>query len=132
LNTPATAIALVCAWSMALIVLPDLREDKSVILADWLTNYCIFGGSIFYLSAVFAVFILRKRRPEAHRPYRAWGYPITPAIFVIFYLLFLVSMVRARPQECLLGLTLIGVGLIVYMLMPKQSAPNSARKSSSP
>lgn len=124
-NTPAVAIALVCGWSMALIMLPDLREDKSVILADWLTNYCIFGGSIFYLSAVLAVFLLRRSRPTARRPYRAWGYPFTPAIFVIFYILFLASMLQARPQECLIGLSLIVVGLVVYLAMPRGNQPGS-------
>ena len=121
-QTPAWSIALMCAWAMALIVLPDRRADQSVILADWLTNYCVFGGSIFYLSAVVALFVLRIRRPDAHRPYRAWGYPLTPAIFVVFYVFFLSSMVWARPSECLWGLSLIAAGFVVYWLMPQQKS----------
>ena len=118
-QTPARAIAAVCAWSIVLILLPDLRADQSVPLADWLTTYCIFGGSIFYLSAVLAVFVLRVKRPDAPRPYRAWGYPLTPAIFAGFYIFLLASMLWARPFECLTGLLLIAAGLAVYMLVAR-------------
>jgi amino acid transporter len=117
-RTPAVAIAAVTCWSIALILLPDFRADRSTPLADWLTTYCVFGGSLFYLSAVLAVFVLRIRNPELPRPYRAWGYPITPAIFALFYLFLLTSMFFARPNECLWGLTLIAAGLAVYQLAP--------------
>ena len=69
-----------------LILLADVGSRTDEPLFDRLTNYCIFGGSIFYLSAVLAVFVLRVRRPDAVRPYRAWGYPVLPAVFVTFYL----------------------------------------------
>lgn len=115
-ETPAVAIAAVCAWAMVLVLAPNVGGDGGTLLADWLTTYCIFGGSIFYLSAVLAVFVLRVRWPDAPRPYRAWGYPITPAIFAIFYVFLLGSMLYARPQECLWGLTLIAAGAIVYAI----------------
>jgi APA family basic amino acid/polyamine antiporter len=119
-QTPAVAIAAVACWSIALILLPDFRTDQTTPLADWLTTYCVFGGSIFYLSAVLAVFVQRMRNPNVPRPYRAWGYPVTPAIFVLFYLFLLTSMFVARPNECLWGLTLIATGLVLYLAMPKR------------
>jgi amino acid transporter len=119
-RTPARAIAAVCAWAMILVLLPNVQVGKeSTQLADWLTSYCIFGGSIFYLSAVLAVFVLRIKRPDATRPYRAWGYPLTPAIFVLFYVLLLASMFYAGPQQCLWGLTLIFAGLVIYGVMSR-------------
>jgi APA family basic amino acid/polyamine antiporter len=126
-RTPARAIAAVCAWAMVLVLLPDVHTgDRPTNLADWLTSYCIFGGSIFYLSAVLAVFVLRKRRPDAVRPYRAWGYPITPAIFVLFYIFLLGTLFYARPRECLWGLSLIAAGLVVYLVMSRFTNPNKA------
>jgi amino acid transporter len=117
-KTPARAIGAVCLWAMILVALPDVPfEGQPTFLADWLTNYCIFGGSIFYLSAVIAVFVLRAKHPDRARPYRAWGYPFTPALFCIFYVFLLGTMLWARPQECLWGLTLIAAGLITYLIM---------------
>jgi amino acid transporter len=119
-RTPAVAIGAVTCWSIALILLPDFRSDRSTPLADWLTTYCVFGGSIFYLSAVLAVFVQRRRNPDMPRPYRAWGYPFTPALFVLFYLFLLTSMFVARPNECLWGLSLIAAGALVYLLIPRK------------
>ena len=119
-RTPALAIGLVSGWSMLLVILADWSPGDTP-LYQWLTNYCIFGGSIFYLSAVLAVFMLRIRQPSASRPYRAWGYPLTPAIFAVFYLFLLASMLWSRPQECFTGLALIAAGLVVYLLLSHRS-----------
>lgn len=121
-QTPVVAIAAVTIWSIALILMPDFRAERTTPLADWLTTYCVFGGSIFYLSAVLAVFVQRSRNPAAPRPYRAWGYPITPTIFVVFYLFLLLSMFVARPNECIWGLTLILVGWVVYMGLGRRNS----------
>jgi APA family basic amino acid/polyamine antiporter len=79
-------------------------------LFEILTNYCIFGGSVFYLLAVAAVFVLRRRRPNVARPYRTWGYPITPAVFIIFYGLFLAGLLQAAFLTSVAGLALLAVG----------------------
>src|SRR5204862_5292406 len=50
---------------------------------DVLTDFVIFGGSIFYAMAVAAVFVLRRKHPELPRPYRTWGYPVTPALYLL-------------------------------------------------
>lgn len=133
-RTPAVAIAGLSIWSVALIVLslvvqrtPDwlgwetssagggsvpmgLRKQ----LYDVLTDYCIFGGSMFYLLAVAAVFVMRYRRPTAERPYRTWGYPFVPALFVVSYIFLLGSMFYASPRESLGAMGFIAAGLIVY------------------
>jgi amino acid transporter len=116
-GTPALAIVAVCGWSMLLVCLGNLSPDPEVRLFDLLTVYCIFGGSIFYFSAVLAVFVLRITQPEAPRPYRTWGYPWTPALFVVFYVFLLYRMYADRPFECLAGLTFIGIGGVVYLLV---------------
>lgn len=113
-RTPAVAIAGMCGWSCALILMGGLSWDPNVQLFDILTEWTVFGGSIFYFSAVFAVFILRRTRPDAERPYRTWGYPLVPAVFLAFYVFLLGSMFWARPLDRLVGLGLIALGVIVY------------------
>jgi APA family basic amino acid/polyamine antiporter len=120
-GTPAVAIAALSGWAVLLIVAAVVaallypREEKR--LYDVLTDYCIFGASIFYLASVVAVFVLRIRRPDAPRPYRALGYPVLPAIFVVAYIALLVLMFVASPRESLAGFSLIGVGAAVYAAM---------------
>jgi amino acid transporter len=128
-GTPAIAIAALCGWSICLIMIGDLlpgdgtplgsvfpfnfvRMDKP--LFDLLTDYCIFGGSMFYLFAVIGVFVLRWRRPDAPRPYRAWGYPVVPMVFVAGFVFLLVSMLVGTPIASLGGLALIAAGIPVH------------------
>ncbi len=115
-----------CAWAIVLILLADVGSQTDEPLFDRLTNYCIFGGSIFYFSTVLAVFVLRIRRPDAARPYRAWGYPVLPAVFVTFYLVFVANLFVSRPRESSVGLLFILAGLVVYWLLAEK--PPTARQ----
>ena len=74
---------------------------------------------------MLAVFVLRVRRPDAVRPYRAWGYPALPAVFVMFYLVFIVNLFFSRPRESGVGLLFILAGLIVYLLLAKTDPTSS-------
>jgi APA family basic amino acid/polyamine antiporter len=121
-GTPAIAIAALCGWSIVLVMLADLSASPGERLFDLLTTYVIFGGSIFYLAAVIAVFVLRRKMPDAQRPYRTWGYPWIPAIFVVAYIGLLVSMFLAGPREAISGLVLIVLGALVYVVVrPRES-----------
>ncbi|MBI3836853.1 MAG: amino acid permease [Planctomycetia bacterium] len=121
-RTPAWAIACMSAWASALILMGGLSWDPNVQLFDILTEWTVFGGSIFYFSAVVAVFILRVRRPDAERPYRTWGYPVVPAVFISFYIFLLASMYWARPIDRMIGLGLIAVGAIAYFALGERSS----------
>ena len=81
---------------------------------DVLTNVAVFGNSIFYLLAVFAVIILRRRQPDCERPYRTLGYPWPPVIFVLSYACFLPSIFVARPMESWFGLGIIALGIPAF------------------
>ena len=113
-GTPALAIAALAAWSVGLVLAGNLYPDPDKRLYDVLSDYCIFGAALFYLAAVFAVFVLRRKQPTTERPYRAWGYPTLPAIFVVAYIFVLASMFWAAPLECTIGLMLIALGMAVY------------------
>jgi APA family basic amino acid/polyamine antiporter len=94
-------------------------------LFDILTEWTVFGGSIFYFSAVAAVMILRARRPDAERPYRTWGYPLVPLVFLAFYVFLLVSMYVAQPVDRMIGLGLIAAGAVVYYIWGDRSPASS-------
>lgn len=115
-GTPAVAIAASSLWSVLLVLAGDLSRDPTKRLYDVLSDYCVFGASIFYLLSVAAVFVLRRKRPDAPRPYRTRGYPWVPSVFVAAYGLFLVLMFTAAMRESLMGLTLIAAGVAVYLV----------------
>ena len=123
-GTPAIAIAALSGWAALLILLGNFYPDPDKRLYDVLSDYCIFGAALFYLAAVLAVFVLRRARPTATRPYRAWGYPVLPAIFVAAYVLVLSSMFWAAPLECSIGLLLIAAGMVVFAVATRLTKRN--------
>ncbi len=88
---------------------------------DQLTDMMIFAVYIFYGATVMGVFILRRRIPNAHRPYKTWGYPIVPAIFVLFCVGLFFNTIITRPREAGIGLSLIMLGIPVYFLLLRRS-----------
>jgi APA family basic amino acid/polyamine antiporter len=81
---------------------------------DALTDYAIFGLWIFYAWVTASVFVFRKRMPDAERPYRTWGYPVVPILFLIVAGMLLVNTVLTTPKQALTGVGLIALGLPVY------------------
>jgi APA family basic amino acid/polyamine antiporter len=81
---------------------------------DALTDYAIFGLWIFYALVTASVFVFRKRMPDADRPYRTWGYPVVPILFLIVAGMLLVNTVLTTPKQALTGVALIALGLPVY------------------
>jgi APA family basic amino acid/polyamine antiporter len=88
---------------------------------DQLTDMIIFAVFIFYGATTLGVFILRHKMPDAHRPYKVWGYPFVPAIFILFCIGLFMNTIAARPREAAIGTTLILLGIPVYWLMRKLS-----------
>lgn len=143
-RTPYFAIIAEALWAIALILggnllhgvkapdwvsqLPDwigrplassLNHMGGKELFDVLTDYVIFGSFIFYLMSVAAVFVLRRREPDRARPYRTWGYPFVPAVFVVISSGFLLGMLVTAPIEAIVGLIFIGLGAIAYQWRPR-------------
>jgi APA family basic amino acid/polyamine antiporter len=75
------------------------------------------------------VIVLRIRRPNAERPYRTWGYPLVPVIFLAFYAFLLVTMLMENFGHRMVGLGLISIGAIVYYAFAK---PTALRAETSP
>ncbi|MBN2290176.1 MAG: amino acid permease, partial [Candidatus Glassbacteria bacterium] len=104
-GTPGPALLLQAAWTSLLLVLGTFSQ---------LLTYCGFMLSLFTALTVASVFVLRHRRPDLPRPYRAWGYPFTPALFVAVALAMMVFAVITRPVESLIGLLIVSAGVPVY------------------
>jgi APA family basic amino acid/polyamine antiporter len=81
---------------------------------DQLSDYAIFALWTFYGLAAAAVFVFRRRQPDADRPYRTWGYPIVPGVFVLVTIWLLVNTVITAPAQSLIGIGLMLLGLPVY------------------
>jgi amino acid transporter len=92
-------------------IIESLKDDSTFSL---LTNFVIFSASIFYVLGVLAVIVLRVRRPDLHRPYRTWGYPLTPIAFLLVYVWFLGQIYVDKPLESRVGLILIAIGVPVF------------------
>ena len=87
---------------------------------DQLTDMIIFAVFFFYGATSLGVFILRRRMPDAPRPYKVWGYPVVPAIFIVFCLFLFCNTIVTRPREAFIGLTLIFSGLPVYWFLNRK------------
>ncbi len=81
---------------------------------EQLAAYVIFGQWIFFGLTVAGVIILRRTRPELSRPYRTWGYPITPIVFIAAALLISINSLIAQPLNALAGLGIILLGIPAY------------------
>ena len=84
---------------------------------DQLTDMIIFAVFIFYGATSLGVFILRRKMPDAVRPYKVWGYPVVPAIFILFCIGLIFNTIIARPREAAIGMTLILAGIPVYLYL---------------
>ena len=81
---------------------------------DTLTDYAIFALWIFYGLAAGAVFVFRRKFPDEERPYRAWGYPIVPALFLLATAWLIINTIITTPVQSLVGLGIIALGIPVY------------------
>ncbi len=81
---------------------------------DQLTDMIIFAVFIYYGATTLGVFILRKKMPAAPRPYKVWGYPVVPAIVVVFCVVLIVNTIFSRSREAAIGAVLMLTGVPLY------------------
>jgi len=89
---------------------------------DQLTDMIIFAVFIFYGATTLGVFILRRRMPEVYRPYKVWGYPVVPAIFILFCIGLFFNTILTRPREAAIGMILIFSGIPVYFFLKRRNS----------
>jgi amino acid transporter len=127
-HTPGLAIAVMAVWSCLLVVgvalftqLEWLERGKSHF--DILTDFAMFGAVIFETMAVTTIFAFRRRLPNADRPYRCWGYPVVPLLYLIIPAFILANMFQNQPKEVAAGIGFIAVGAIVYFFIEGWKRP---------
>ncbi len=118
---PAVAILVQSAITVALLLLSSFET---------VLTYIQFGLTTCSFLTVAGVFYLRHRRPDLPRPCKAWGYPVTPLIFLAVNLWMLWYTMKAKPMESLAGLGTIALGLLIYLLCPRKK-PRSHFESAS-
>src|ERR1700730_14526284 len=89
---------------------------------DQLTDFAIFAFWLFYGMVGASVFVFRRREPNASRPYRTWGYPVVPAIFVLVTIYLIVFTIKNAPMQSLIGLAIIATGLPVYLYFASRNS----------
>jgi APA family basic amino acid/polyamine antiporter len=117
-RVPAWALALQGAWT-AVLILPrtyDPAKQSYGNLYGNLLDYVISAALIFYILTVAGIFRLRVTRPRAERPYRAFGYPVIPALYMLGAAVVLVVLFVYRPSSTWPGLVIVLIGLPVYWL----------------
>lgn len=90
-----------------------------------LLDYVIFAVLLFYILTIVGLFILRRTRPDADRPYRAIGYPLLPAVYIVMAALICVVLLRYKPQYTWPGLLIVLLGVPVYFLWKKKKSEHS-------
>ncbi|MGB5026633.1 MAG: amino acid permease, partial [Saprospiraceae bacterium] len=84
-----------------------------------LLDYVMFAVMFFAIIAIVGLFKLRKERPELNRPYKAWGYPFVPALYIILAGLFCINLLIEKPMYSFPGLIIVALGIPVYFYWSK-------------
>jgi APA family basic amino acid/polyamine antiporter len=71
---------------------------------------------IFYALTIYGIFILRRKRPNAERPYKAFGYPVLPIIYILLAIVFCIALVFSSPTYSLWGLIIVLIGIPIYFV----------------
>jgi basic amino acid/polyamine antiporter, APA family len=95
--------AIACIWSLS---------GKYGQLLDMIS----FVAVIFYIMTIYGIFILRRKRPEIERPYKAWGYPVLPIIYIIMGAIFCMLLIIYKPLFTWPGLIITLIGVPLYYL----------------
>ena len=114
-RVPVWAIGALSVWSSLLALSGSF---------DQLTDMSVFAYWVFYALAASAVFVLRWRQPDAPRPYRTFGYPVVPALFVLTAVWLLFNTLQTSPVESAMGLALISLGLPVFFFYRRRREPS--------
>ena len=116
-GTPVFAIVFQSAWAIVLILFWGTFES--------LISYVVFTDWIFFALTAFSVVLFRHRRPEAERPYRTLGYPVTTLFFVAVSSLFVLYELFEKPEESGAGLAFLALGVPAYYLWRKKNRATS-------
>ena len=111
-KTPAVSLMVQMVWTCVLCISGSYGQ---------LLDYITFAILVFYILTIAGLFVLRRTRPDAERPYRAIGYPVLPAIYIVMALFIDVVLLRYKPQFTWPGLIVVLIGIPVYYAWSRSS-----------
>jgi APA family basic amino acid/polyamine antiporter len=129
-SVPAAGLVLQCIWT-CLLVLPRVRlrnldgtlkldpatrMEQYGNLYSYLLDYVVFAVLIFYVLTIAGLFVLRRTRPDVERPYRAFGYPIVPALYIVVATTILLALLFYKTETSWPGLVIVLSGIPAYFL----------------
>ena len=117
-RTPAYSLVMQGIWTCILCISGSYGQ---------LLDYVIFAVLVFYILTIAGLFVLRVKRPDAPRPYRAIGYPVLPAIYILMAVFIDIVLLRYKPQYTWPGLIIVLLGIPVYFVWSKRSAAERLR-----
>ncbi|HEV2833771.1 MAG TPA: amino acid permease [Pyrinomonadaceae bacterium] len=110
-HVPVKGLIVLCVWACVVALSGSY---------DTLTDYAIFALTLFYALVAASVFIFRRRLPDAERPYRVWGYPFVPIVFLIVSTWLIITTIYNTPRQSAMGLILIMLGVPVYYILERR------------
>jgi APA family basic amino acid/polyamine antiporter len=119
-KTPAVSLMVQMVWACILCVSGSYGQ---------LLDYIIFAVLVFYILTIVGLFVLRRTHPDAERPYRAVGYPVLPAVYILMALFIDVVLLRYKPQFTWPGLIVVLLGIPVYYAWSRSGARKAYRHS---
>jgi len=105
-KTPVAGLLVQAAWTVVLCISGSYGQ---------LLDYIIFAELVFYILTIAGLFVLRFKRPDANRPYKALGYPVLPAVYIVLAAWICIVLLRYKPQYTWPGLVLVLLGIPVYL-----------------
>lgn len=111
-QVPSNALVFQAIWA-SLLCLSGSYGD--------LLDYCTFSSLVFYIVTIAGLFVLRKKMPDAERPYKAFGYPVIPALYILITGLICVDLLVYKTFNTGMGLLIIALGVPVYFLFKRNN-----------
>ncbi|HVA00800.1 MAG TPA: amino acid permease [Terriglobia bacterium] len=111
-RTPAVSLLVQAVWASLLTLSGTYSE---------LLDYVIFAVLLFYILTILGLFRLRRTRPDAPRPYRAWGYPVVPVVYIVLAVFIEWALLMNRPMRSLAGLGIVAIGIPIYYFWRNRS-----------
>jgi APA family basic amino acid/polyamine antiporter len=118
-HTPAVSLMVQAAWASILTLTGTYNE---------LLDYVIFAVVIFYILTIAGIFRLRRTRPDAPRPYRAWGYPVLPLLYIAFASFVELALLTHKTLRSFAGLSIVAIGIPVYYLWRRSAGAVALRE----
>jgi APA family basic amino acid/polyamine antiporter len=131
-HVPSRALLFQGVWAALLVLARTRRVDAlgSVTYGNLysdLLDYVVFSVLIFYVLTIAGVFVLRRKRPDAERPYRAFGYPVLPVLYIIVALAIMFVLILYKTQTTWPGLLIVLLGVPVYLIWSRRPTPSISR-----